>query len=403
MADLNDVVTLYRKSGCPEFRGAFFSASLNFNENRELIESLFQENTGLGRFKDVEVDDIDIDDVNKLPKNGNNVVYTFSVNQGSAERFYARRVDFIIINTLKRGEIPKNYYIAEDNYCPIDDFKPDFILKIEKICKLIKNLAKLAHFNDIKLEGNESFYKLVFILNSESKSSTAVVEINIDESILDVDNLDTSIIDALAQSGAEKDIHYIEKLNTFRNTFIEYVNSSSRNFFQIIQGWEDLNNLYVNNLAIYMSAFSFHKSRKEVSEAELEYAEKISKVVSELTTKALAIPVSIAASIATFQLTSKSEAIIALIGLFLTSLITSLMCASQIKQLQRIAHAKNTLFDGIEKRLLSEQSEIKSRLSSAKTHLRDNEVFCLRVLEFSLIISWVPTIIGTLGLMQRYL
>lgn len=42
----------------------------------------------------------------------------------------------------------------------------------------------LAHFHDIKKDSKGTFYRLVFILNSESKSSSAVIETNITEEIL---------------------------------------------------------------------------------------------------------------------------------------------------------------------------------------------------------------------------
>jgi len=400
--NLDDVIKLYRASERPLFNGVSFSATIKFDDNRELITSLFDYKSTFGTFKDLEVDGNDIFSPEEIPDSGDEASYTFSINQGSAETFYTTKSDFVVINTLKKGEVPKNYYIVADDYTPLDSVKPDYINKIESICSLIKNLAKIAHFNDIKNDSNGSFFKLVFILHSESKSSSAVIETKLSEEVLNVNSLDTSIVDGLAKEDADKDIHYIEKLNTFRNTLIEYVNANSSDFTSLIMNWSKINALYINNLAIYMSAFSFHKSRKEVSEAELEYADKLSKVISELSTKALAIPISMVASIAIFQITSKPEMLIAFMGVFLTSLITSLLCTSQKKQLERIIHAKETLFSGIENRLKSEQSEIKIRLESAKSHLLRNEVFCRRVLDLTMTLSWMPTGIGILGIIYKF-
>lgn len=399
--NLNDVIKLYRESERPFFNGVSFSATINFNDNRDLILLLYGPKSSCGTFKDLEVDGDDIFSPEDIPQSGNEVSYTFSINQGSAETFYATKSEFVLINTLKKGEVPENYYIVADDYSPLDPVKPDYIKKIESICSLIKNLAKIAHFNDIKKDSNGSFFKLVFILHSESKSSSAVIETKLSEEVLNISSLDTSIVDALAKEGADKDIHYIEKLNTFRNTLIEYVNSNSSEFTSLLTNWNKISALYINNLAIYMSAFSFHKSRKEVSEAELEYADKLSKVISELSTKALAIPISMVASIAIFQITSKPEMLIAFSGICLTSLITSLLCSSQKKQLDRIIHAKDTLFSGIESRLKSEQSEIKIRLDSARLHLTKNEFFCRRVLDLTMTLAWMPTGIGILGMVQK--
>lgn len=399
--NLENVIELYRRSGMPNYNDGIFSATINFHENRELIISLYKKHSTCGSFKEIVVDGVEIHQEENLPTTGEEVSYIFSVNQGSANTFYPSRSEFILTNTIKRGEVPESYYIIADDYSPFNPTKPDYICKIESICNLIKNLAKIAHFNDIKKDKRGSFFKLVFILHSESKSSSAIIETKVSEEALQTKNLDTRIVDSLAAEGAEAENHYIEKLNTFRNTLIEYVNSSSNDFTYLIKNWNAINTLYIDNLAIYMSAFSFHKSRKEVSEAELEFADKISKILSELSTKALAIPISMVASIATFQVTTKSEAFIAFLGIFTTSLITSLLSISMIKQLDRITHAKETLFNGIEGRLLDEKDEIKRSLKNAEFHLIRNEKFCRRVLYFLLVISWVPTYISTFGLLQK--
>ncbi|MCV5825019.1 hypothetical protein OFN33_31675, partial [Escherichia coli] len=80
-----------------------------------------------------------------------------------------------------------------------------------------------------------------------------------------------------------------------------------------------------------------------VVDAELDYSEKLSKIISEISNKALAIPISLAGSIAIFKLTTKADWIIALIGLIITAIITSAMIVSQKKQLARISHSKEIL------------------------------------------------------------
>ena len=401
MLTLESVVKLYRISGKPEFNGSSFSSEIKFKENRELIELLFDPRSNLGSFKDTEVDDNDIFTLEDLPQHVENFKFTFNVTQGSAEKFYKSKSDFITINTLKKGEIPDRFYIVEDDFFSQDAYKPSYIIKIEQICNLITTLSKLAHFHDIKKDSKGSFFKLVFILHSESKSSSAVIETNLSEDSLYGDDLDTNVINSLSSDHSKKDIHYIEKINTFRNTLIEYINGNNSNFTEIILNWNKINELYINNLAAYMSAFSFHKSRKEVSDAETEYAEKLSKVVSEITTKALAIPLSLAASIAIYNVKSDSEALIALLGILIASVITSLLSSSQLKQLGRITHAKETLFSGIENRLGDEQSELKIRLIDAKKQLNKNEKFSHRVLITILFISWVPTFVGTLAVIKK--
>ena len=152
-----------------------------------------------------------------------------------------------------------------------------------------------------------------------------------------------------------------------------------------------------------MSAFSFQKARKEVAETEIEYAEKISKITAEITNKALAIPISLAASIAIFQLRGKMEIYIALSGLIITSIIISLMIISQRKQLIRISHAKNIVFSSIENKIQDDNSDLKIRLKEAKDELKNNATFCNKILNFLLTAAWAPVGIGTLGLIYSFL
>ncbi|EEZ9628832.1 hypothetical protein DIN75_003536, partial [Escherichia coli] len=194
---------------------------------------------------------------------------------------------------------------------------------------------------------------------------------------------------------------HIEKINTFRNTVIEYVNKNGNSFVELINKWDFICELYTSNLAAYMSAFSFHKARKEVVDAELDYSEKLSKIISEISNKALAIPISLAGSIAIFKLTTKTDWIIALIGLIITAIITSAMIVSQKKQLARISHSKEILFGQLRYRIKDDTSDLKESLEEAIKKLNDNEDFCHKVLDSLLSLAWMPTFIGIIGILFK--
>lgn len=400
MNQLKFAVDLFRKSKTPNFDGVKFSASIDYTtEIKRLLTIMLGDNFNEGSFDEIEIDGCDIYDVSELPDSGTTLKYSFKVARRSADRFYVSKAEFIKINTLRKGVMPENYYIAENDFYSYDAKKPDYINTVEKVCQLISCLSKIAHFHDTKSDRNISFYRLVFVLHSESKSTTAVIETNLTEEILDIKDLNISLISTLSKLDASKDNHYLEKLNTFRNTLIEYVSNTNSSFTDIIKNWNNINELYSNNLAVYMSAFSFHKTRKEIADAEIDYADKISKVVSEITNKALAIPVSLVAAISIFQMTGKSVSIVAFLGILLTSIITYLVAASQKRQLERIIHAKNTLFDTMMNRLSEEQNDLKSRLNVAQKELNKNEVFCTRVLDLMRCLSWMPTCVGILALL----
>ncbi|MXP48923.1 hypothetical protein FD733_04245 [Pantoea sp. Eser] len=93
-----------------------------------------------------------------------------------------------------------------------------------------------------------------------------------------------------------------------------------------------------------MSGFSFHKAGKEVATAETNFAEKISKIISELTSKILAIPVSLVAFLGLFKVNSKSEMLIILSRIILAFLFSHFTLSNQRDQLERINNAKNIVF-----------------------------------------------------------
>lgn len=404
MRQLKGVVDLYRSSFTPSFDGVKIVASAPYNpKTHEILKLLLSKDFNEGSFSEIEIDNEDIYDLDDLPSSGSLINYTFNIARRDANRIYISKQDFIATNTLKKGVMPSEFYIVADDYYSSDAEKPKYISKIETICQLIVCLSRIAHFHDIKSDKNVNFYRLVFVLHSESKSSTAVIETNLSEDILSnsEEELNIDLIAALSNSNASRDNHYLEKLNTFRNTLIEFITSTNNKLPHIIQNWNEINRLYSNNLAVYMSAFSFHKLRKEVADAEIDYAEKISKVTSEITNKSLAIPISLVAAISIFQLSEPVVMWIALSGLFLTSIITSLVSKSLKKQLAHISHAKNTIFQSLKNKITSEQDDLKARLDEATENLDRNEIFCIRIMDLMNCLAWMPTGVGIIAMLLK--
>ncbi|TPG62580.1 hypothetical protein [Ewingella americana] len=404
MNSLKTVVDLYRLSAFPDYDGESFSASIDYTlQSQELIKVILSGNFSYGKFTELEVDDNEIETIDELPEEGQLLEFTFLVSQSSAKRFYLSAKEFIKVNTLMRGKVPDQYYLIDLDYFPDEQTKPEPVNKIEAICGLIKSLSKLSHFHDMKNNGNSDSYRLVFILHSESKSSSAVIETIFSEELLNYDRIDISLINSLVAIKPSSDLHYDEKINTFRNTLIEYINSSEIKFCDVVKNWGLICQLYSNNLAVYMSAFSFQKARKEIAETEIEYADKISKITTEIANKALAIPISLIGSIAIYQLNGKVEIYITLFGLIFTSIIISLIIFSQKKQLNRVDHAKDIVFSSIEHGMHDDTSDLKNKLKEAKYGLKRNVKFCRRVLDFLIYLAWVPVYVGTLILLNKFL
>ena len=393
------VVDLFRLSNYPHFDGDQFSATINFSDEvKSLLKLLMNENSQAGSFDELEIDGCVIYEIEDIPEHANIVYYTFKVTQRDANRFYKNKTELVKTNTIKKGAMPDFFYVVEDDYYSGDNKKPTYIKKLEDICTLIDNLSKLAHFHDTKNDNKVTFYRLVFILHSESESTSIVIETNITEKVLNDNEINLSLINSLVQIESNADIHYIEKINTFRNTIIEYASRNGSSFDNLIENWNSVCELYSNNLAAYMSAFSFHKARKEVVDAELEYSEKFSKIISEISNKALAIPISLAGSIAIFNLASRSDLIITFLGIVITAIICSAMIVSQKKQLDRITHSKEILFTQIKARIKDDTSDLKASFQEAMQKLDDNEDFCRTVLNTLLSMAWMPTLIGIIGI-----
>lgn len=410
MSDLYKIVQLFRTSTQVDFDGACITGTVGYSALVDtILKNIMEEFFSAGRLSELELDNINIDHADDYPNSWATCRYTFIINQGDASKFYLDCNDFIQANCLSKGCFPEEYFIVEDNFYSQEEKKPTFILQLENILTLICSLAKIAHYHDIKHEGGNSFYRLVFVMDSESKSTSAVLETSIQADILNVNNIQSQLINSLVAINPLTDAHYEEKINTFRNTLIEYIINHKPSFTNLVSNLESINKLYSNNLAVYMSAFSFHKARKEIADAEIDFAEKISKTLLDLSNKVLAIPISLVGSIALFKLIETGEIIVAFIGIVLTSIIMHLVIISQQKQFERVIHAKEIVFTSLLKKIDSEDeellknSDLETRISEAKAHLKDNESFCKKVLYFLLSASWVPTSIGTLVVLYKLL
>ncbi|ELY3796820.1 MULTISPECIES: hypothetical protein [Cronobacter] len=401
MTDLFKIVQLFRTSKGANFDGYLISGSASFsNDIHELFIKYLKGSLSSGRFDELEIDGRSIEDLDELPSSWSTCNYTFLLNQSNSNKFYKSSTDFIHASCLSKGSFPTEYYIASDDFYSGESKKPDFIYKLENILSLINSLAQIAHYHDIKNEGGNSFYRLVFVMNSESKSTSAVIETKLEHSILGANKVESHLIKNIIAINPMADAHYDEKINTFRNTLIEYITQNHPTFTQLVFDWDSINKLYSDNLAVYMSAFSFHKARKEIADAEIDFAEKISKTLLELSNKVLAIPISFVGALALLKLVEKSEILLTLLGVILTSIIMHLVIVSQKKQFERVIHAKDVVFSSLLKKLegedknLVDNSELKARITEAIQQLLLNEQFCNKVLNFLLSVTWMPTSVG---------
>lgn len=405
MGDFSTVVELYRITPERNFDGRSFSTTVDFsNQVKNIISDLILCSPKLGQFEDIQIDgdyiDFDEDDFDITQASGRIVTFTFIPARNAAERFYKEKSDFLGINKLKKGEVPDQFYIASIDFYSYDKERPVFIGQVDKICSIIKYLSEIAHYHDTRSESDN--YRLVFVKNSDAKSTSIVLETIFTENMLGT-GCNDNIIKSLVSDDTSTIPHYAEKIGTFRNTLVEFVDEHDYSFELLIKNWGEFLHLFENNLSTYMSGFSFHKARKEVATAEAEFAEKISKITSELTGKVLSIPISLLASISLFKLSSTSEMLIVILGVILTSLVVYLILFNQEKQFLRICHAKDIAFKPFMAEATKYPEDLKKDVDDAIEQLDLNQATCYKSIRFFMLLSWVPTSIAIAILLMKLL
>ncbi|EAA7254624.1 hypothetical protein DPU22_15490 [Salmonella enterica subsp. enterica serovar Newport] len=396
MTNLSTVVDFYRASSKPQFDGRSFSATVEINNNSlRLVNLLINSHKAYGYFEDIDINDefIDEDDLKLHPiKIGDKFSYTYIPPKNGAERFYNSILEFLSINSLKKGVIPKEYYIIDEDFHPSDSNKPDEIIKIEKICAIISSLAEIAHFHDTKSESSN--YRLVFVRDADAKSTSVILETCITPEMLNINYIDEAIIKSLLDIKNSQIPHQAEKTGIFRNTIVEFILDNKYDFESLICHWDTFVRLFENNLSTYMSGFSFHKARKEIAQSEAEFAEKISKLITDLTTKVLSIPVSLLASFGILKLTSKPEMLLVLLGVLLSSLILHMVLLNQEKQLKHICHAKDIAFMPFINNNENYPDELKKDINKALDELSKSQTKCDGTIKLFMCLAWLPSSIA---------
>lgn len=392
---LEDIVNLYRTTGCPKWSNRRFNVSLTTycDSLHHSVSTLY--NSSIPILEDIVLDGelfLPSDpDSSNIPEEWSKIELTCITPSNSENRFYSCIDDLLSINSVKKGVLPRYYYLVDTNYFSEDSNKPDDIIKLNKLCDFIDKLSTLAHYHDSR--NSDDDYKLVFIKNNENgKSISAILNIILTKDLIDIEDFDYSILDFFSDPSSKNTPHYHEKVGIFRNTIVEFVCENKVSFQDIIKNWNDFNKLYLDNLSTYLNNFSFHKARKEIAEAEANFAEKLSKITSDIAGKILSIPVSMAATIAIFKLNNIIEISFATLGVLITSIFMHLVLINQYKQLNRVIHAKDLVFKPFENDEKTYPQELHVDVQEALTSLDKNQKFTRFTLNCLITITWIPSI-----------
>lgn len=169
-------------------------------------------------------------------------------------------------------------------------------------------------------------------------------------------------------------------------------------FGQFIDRTEDITRIYYNNLKTYLSGFSFEKARREVAEAQAEFAERLSKVVNDMTMKLLGLPISLFAISAVSRQISDSgwEQFLLVIIAALASFVLHEMVRHQKIQLQRITVSKNLVFKSLAERSRDNNypTDLEKAINDAVSSLDDDAKTLRQTLTRYAYFVWSPVVLS---------
>lgn len=396
-------VDLYRACGRPTLDGFHFSCSTNYPDVRQLVLNILTDKWA--RFDDLYVDERDVLD-ELLPENGQVIKFSLRIPTDSSATFHQNLACLLELDShISRGQIPDEYYLIDSDYYTGDREVPENVNNLDRVCRLVVGLSKLAPYHDEKPSGG--YLRLVFLLPGVEVGVKPIeletrVQISVVEAAKD---LDPRLVEELSASDVTNDHHHSAKLGVFSTSLATFIGSPREDnaFLYLITHWQDFILTYQRDLSTYLSGFAFHKAKTEVAEAELKIAGEFSKVLNELTGKLLSIPISVAAIIAIPKSESFIERLLLVIGFFIASLVIFKTIGNQKRQFSRIINAKNLVLGAIEGRKNSYPQELIDALVSFVEDLQKDEKSLRSALNFFSIISWLPFAISVcvLGYVYR--
>ncbi|MGR7921574.1 hypothetical protein ACU6RQ_10755 [Zobellella denitrificans] len=368
---LKAVVSLYRTAGRPEvLENNRFEADIVANEQIiNAITTCEKLDNPFGRFEELLVDNSEYIDGQDI-LNGQQLQLCWALSTSGELPFY-RSFEHLINTrkTLFKGEMPETYYIANEDLLVDQNHSVEKSLRLKSICQLIKYLSQIAHYHDEKSHADT--FRLVFVINDTSKNGyhPVVLETKYTESELDGSELNLATLKEIVVAESNAESHAQEKTSMFRLCLAEMVESTpneKNTFSHILDNWEELLKRYKQSFDIYLSGFSFNKVRNELAKAEVEVANSLSKVLSDITGKLFSIPVSFAALLTMKKLESIEENVLFVIGTLIVSLIISGLVRSQLLLKRNIDSSSKMIFSQLNQKKEEYPEELQKCLEDAK-------------------------------------
>lgn len=400
---LKNFVEFYRLNNKPPFSEdkTVVLECARSEENIALLQAIRADGVDVDAdpdLKDLLPDDSQIDLELQIPTNG--------------EFFAYRTLEEMLSDakTLLNGEYPAEFYIVADDFYSVEQQKlSSKYQNLFNLCSLIKGLGELAHYHDAKQKDGKN-NNFVFIDESEIiTAKPVVIKPTINLVMLEQPLLDVALIESF-HSPKEKVSPTVGKEKAFfRVSIIEFLGqlkhlSQTELFVHLVMNWSEFLVSYQRNLETYLSGFAFHKARKEVSDEEFKVAEQYSKIIGDIAGKLFGLPVSFVALLGLFK--SDITLIVELVVLFsvcTASWLMSSLVTNQIKQLERIDHAKGIAFDALENQKTAYPVDLQTKLTETVTALKLEHTRIKNLLIKLWYIVWSPVVIATGIMGYRYL
>lgn len=279
-----NVVQLFRESGRPEWRCRQFEGQLDYVQSRELLDRLRKQGQEYGYLADLKVDSIFVSDEDDLPTEGLAAEFIFKTAYQGSARFFHDAAELTTYPPLGRGEFPSQFYLVKEDYLHgNDESVPDSIARLKDLTNFVNELSQLAD-HKFKSEGSGA-WTMVF----RTGDSMSLLETKFGEEILDL-NIPVQAWEAVKNLTADKEgIHQKEKIWMFKTTMCEFLmeNKTFHDFIKHAENWTDKYNADLNR---YLHNFSFEETRRKIAEEHSRFTEQISKMLGDITTKILSLP-----------------------------------------------------------------------------------------------------------------
>ncbi len=391
---LGAIVALYRAAGLPQLDGSRFAARLPLGAGIHALISRLRNaaNSRDGHFEHLSVDGDELFENDDLPApSQQDVSFEWHLAGQGECRFISNRNGFIeTYESLRTGQFPGSFYVVSDDYNHGEDKpQPEWLNRVSQLCELIALLRRLSDYRD---ENS----RLVYL--SDSIAHSTIIEPVLNDSLLNINELDFEFLRELVASSEANSIHTHEKRVTFRLSLSEYLHQhadgAQDSFQHLVLHLDSFKHVYISNLQTYLSGFTFETKRREVADAQIRFAEQIAKVVGDMTGKMLGVPVALIASFGMVKATGWIEQVVFLVGAFLASLVIFFMARHYHRQHLSIEHSKELVFGGLDTkaRMPCYPEELASALGNASLDI-DRSIQRLRcTICFYQVAAWIPTV-----------